>query len=89
MIGVSGPTVVAPALPAPDPRLAQAADAFEAIFLRQMIGAMRSASLGDDAFAGASSAQFRDMFDARIADSMATSGRLGIAEALLAGIARR
>lgn len=76
---------------APDVRqaqLQQAADAFEAIFLRQMIGAMRQASLAQDDLAGPSSGQFRDMFDARIADSMAASGRFGIAEALVAQLAR-
>lgn len=75
----------------PDPqraRLQQAADAFEAIFLRQMIGAMRQASLTGDDLAGPSSGQFRDMFDARIADSMAASGRFGIAEALVAQLAK-
>ena len=69
-------------------QLQQAADAFEAIFLRQMIGSMRSAGLAEDAFAGSSSGQFRDMFDARIADSMAASGRFGIAEALVAQLGK-
>lgn len=69
-------------------QLQQAADAFEAIFLRQMIGAMRQASLADDDLSGPSSGQFRDMFDARIADSMAASGRFGIAEALVAQLGR-
>jgi peptidoglycan hydrolase FlgJ len=72
---------------APDVRqvqLHQAADAFEAIFLRQMIGSMRNAGLTEDSFAGSSSGQFRDMFDGHIADHMAASGRFGIAEALVA-----
>lgn len=90
MTAITPATATAGPAAAPvDPRLAQAADAFEAIFLRQMIGAMRSANLTDDAFAGGSSGQFRDMADAHVADSMAGSGKLGIAEALLAGLSRR
>lgn len=61
-----------------------AAQAFEAVFLRQMISSMRSASLGDDLFGSNASDQFRDMSDARMADSMATSGKgFGIAELLM------
>jgi flagellar protein FlgJ len=69
--------------PAEDPKraqLAEAARAFEAVFLRQMIGSMRSASLGEDLLGSRSAEQFRDMGDARLADSMA--GSFGIAELL-------
>jgi peptidoglycan hydrolase FlgJ len=51
---------------------------FEAIFLRQMIATMRAPSLGDDIFGSDASNQFRDMADARLADSMA--GQFGIAQ---------
>ncbi len=54
-----------------------AAKQFEAVFLRQMIGAMRSATPGEDLFGSQASAQFRDMSDARLADTMA--GGFGIA----------
>ena len=60
-----------------------AAEAFEAVFLRQMISSMRSASLGDGLFDTSASDQFRDLSDARTADSMAEKGALGIAELLL------
>jgi peptidoglycan hydrolase FlgJ len=69
-----------------DPRLrggtaiAQTAKQFEAIFLRQMIAAMRAPSLGDDIFGSDASNQFRDMADARLADAMA--GKFGIAALL-------
>lgn len=56
--------------PAP---LAQAAKQLEAVFLRQMIAAMRAPALGDT-----SAGQFRDMSDANLADSMA--GKFGIAD---------
>lgn len=72
---------------AADPKreqLKQAAQAFEAVFARQMIGAMRQAKLGEDILGSAATDQFRDMADARLADTMAETGGLGIAEMLLA-----
>jgi len=76
----SGPQ---PAAPAQKAQLEQAARQFEAIFLRQMMGAMRSASLGEGMFDSSASDQFRDMADARTADSMAEKSTFGIAEMLL------
>ena len=64
--------------------LKKAAQQFEAIFLRQMISSMRSASLGEDLLGSSASDQFRDMADARTADSMAQKGSLGIANTLMA-----
>lgn len=63
--------------------LQKAAQQFEAIFLRQMMGAMRSASLAEGISDSSATDQFRDMADARTADSMATKGTLGIAEMLM------
>ncbi|WP_022683791.1 rod-binding protein [Sphingobium bisphenolivorans] len=63
--------------------LAKAAQQFEAIFLRQMMGAMRSASLAEGISDSSATDQFRDMADARTADSMAGKGTLGIAEMLM------
>lgn len=63
--------------------LEKAAQQFEAIFLRQMMGAMRSASLAEGISDSSATDQFRDMADARTADSMATKGTLGIAEMLM------
>ncbi|MGE4321502.1 MAG: rod-binding protein [Sphingobium sp.] len=63
--------------------LRQAAQQFEAIFLRQMIGAMRSASLAEGITDTSASDQFRDMADARTADAMAGTHALGIAAMLL------
>lgn len=61
----------------PTSALKQTAQQFEAIFLRQMIASMRAPSIGDDLFGSDASNQFRDMSDARLADSMA--GQFGIA----------
>lgn len=76
-----------PATPAPEAKraeLKQAAKAFEAIFLRQMISSMRAGSLGEGMFDSSATNQFRDMQDSRVADDMAGKGALGIADLLLA-----
>ena len=65
-----------------DAQLRAAAEAFEAVFLRQLIGSMRQAKLGDELFGSAATDQFRDLADARLADSMASQGSFGIAELL-------
>lgn len=64
-------------------QLKAAAQAFEAVFLRQMIGSMRQAKLGEDILGGQASDTFTEMSDARMADEMAEGGRFGIAEMLL------
>jgi flagellar protein FlgJ len=61
----------------------KAAQAFEAVFLRQMIGAMRSASLDEGLGDSSATEQFRDLADARTADSMSQGHGLGIAEMLM------
>jgi peptidoglycan hydrolase FlgJ len=64
-------------------QLAQAAKAFEAIFMRQMLSTMRQASLGEDISASASVEQFQELSDARLAESLAGKGNLGIADLIL------
>jgi peptidoglycan hydrolase FlgJ len=81
-------TIVSPSVhigsAAADPALAEAARGFEQIFLRQMIGAMRAGSLGDPLFGSAGEDQFRDLFDARMAESLAgQGGGLGIGALLV------
>ncbi|MDM7957722.1 MAG: rod-binding protein [Blastomonas sp.] len=63
--------------------LRKAAESFEAIFLRQMIGTMRSATKGDTLLGSDAGDQFRDMMDARLADDMADKQSFGIAEMVL------
>lgn len=65
---------------APSIAIKTTAQQFEAIFLRQMIAAMRSPSLGEDLFGSEAATPFRDMSDARLADNMA--GQFGIARLL-------
>ncbi len=61
----------------------EAAQAFEAVFLRQMIGSMRQARLAEDVFGSSATDQFRDMADAQLADDMSRQGSFGIAELLM------
>ena len=61
-----------------------AAQQFEAVFLRQMIGSMRQAHLAEDPFGSQATEQFRDMSDANLADAMSHQGVFGIAQMLLA-----
>ena len=64
-------------------QLEKVAKQFEAVFLRQMIGTMRQSGGGEGIFDSSATEQFRDMSDARTADTMAEKGALGIAEMLL------
>lgn len=63
--------------------LAKAAEQFEAVFLRQMIGAMRSASLAEGITDSSATEQFQTMADSRTADSLAATGSMGIAQLLV------
>ena len=63
----------------PDPALKKAAQGFEAVFLREIIGAMRKGKLADDIFGSSATDNFREMADARTADEMSMLGHFGIA----------
>ncbi|WP_245942046.1 rod-binding protein [Sphingomonas gilva] len=71
-----------------DPGLRKAAEAFEAVFVRQLIGSMRASSLGDDILGSQATEQFRELADARTAEGMAATGALGIADMLIAQFAK-
>ena len=80
------PISFSPATPAPaaagggDGGLRKAAEAFEAVILRQLMASMRQAKLGDDIFGSNATDTFRDMADARTADSIAAMRQFGIAD---------
>lgn len=59
--------------------LRKAAEAFEAIILRQMLATMRSTTLGDDLLGSSATNQFSELADARTADTLAARGAFGIA----------
>ena len=62
-----------------DPALRKAAQGFEALFLRQVIGSMRQAKLGDDLLGSSATNTYREMSDKQLADSLAQKGSIGIA----------
>lgn len=64
--------------------LEKTAKAFEAIFVRQLVSKMRSASGGESVDGSAAVEQFQEMSDAKMADNLADKGGLGIAQMLLA-----
>jgi len=66
--------------PARDPELRKAAEAFEAVILRQMLATMRKAKLGEDIMGSGASDNFREMADARLADTVAGLRQFGIAD---------
>jgi peptidoglycan hydrolase FlgJ len=63
----------------PNPELRKAAQGFEAVFLREIIGAMRKGKLADEMFGSGATDNFREMADARTAEAMAKMGQFGIA----------
>jgi peptidoglycan hydrolase FlgJ len=62
-----------------DPAIRKAAQGFEAVFLREMIGSMRKAQLAEGMFQSSATDQFRELADARTADAIAAKGGFGIA----------
>ncbi|WP_353226599.1 rod-binding protein [Novosphingobium sp.] len=88
------PATMAPATQAPAPttdraRLHQAAQAFEAIFVREMLTTARAASVGDTPWGNDQGNEtFNSMRDERFADLTARSGAIGLSrqiEAQLTG----
>ena len=65
-----------------DPELKKAAEKFEAVFVRQVLGEMRKAKLGDELFGSSATDNFREMADAKTADAMAKQGVFGIGDML-------
>lgn len=69
-------------------KLASAAKAFEAIFVRQMLAAARQAGFGDSLIGGQGLDTFRSMQDSHFADLTAQTGALGLAKQIEAQLAR-
>lgn len=68
--------------------LDKAGERFEAIFTGMMLKSMRQAKLGDSLFDSKAGQQFRDMFDSRLAESMAATAPMGIGRAVTEFLAR-
>ena len=75
----SGPVTSGRSSATPDPMLRKAAEGFEAVMVRQMISSMRKAKLADAMFGSSATDNFREMADARTAESIAKLGQFGIA----------
>jgi peptidoglycan hydrolase FlgJ len=73
------PIALSPAKPV-DPALRKAAQGFEAVFLREIIGSMRKGKLADEMFGSSATDNFRELADARTAETMAKIGQFGIAD---------
>ncbi|MBO9575143.1 MAG: rod-binding protein [Sphingobium sp.] len=63
--------------------LEKAAKGFEAIFVRQLVGSMRTASQGESIDGSSAVDQFQEMSDAHMAENLASNDGLGIAQMLL------
>ncbi len=63
-----------------DPELRKAAEGFEAVFIRQVIGSMRKAQLANEMFGSTATENFCEIADAKTAESMAKLGQFGIAD---------
>ncbi len=82
--------VSTPSVPkAVDPALRKAAQGFEALFLRQVIGSMRQAKLGEDLFGSSATDTYREMSDKQLADSLAQKGSIGIAALVEAQLSQK
>ncbi len=64
-------------------KLREAAEGFEAIFIRQLLQTMRSTSTEGSMYGGGSTGEmYADMVESALADSMAKEGSFGIADTL-------
>jgi len=81
---VSASLALTPPAPAQSIQLRQAAKQFEAIFVRQMLSAARSAKLGgeNELFGGQAMDTFNSMQDERFAQIAADSGAFGLAKSI-------
>lgn len=73
----------------PKADLKAAAEGFEAVFLREIIGAMRKAKLAEDVFGSSATDNFRELADARTADQLSKLGHFGIAAMIETQLADR
>jgi len=70
-------------------QLREAAQQFEAIFLRQLLSAAKAADFGgDDLFGSAGEDTFRDMRDSHFADLATKTGMIGLATSIEAQLSR-
>jgi len=66
-----------------DPRMRQAAEGFEALFLNQMLKSGRQASLGDDLLGGSGVSRMQSMLDMELTQNATSQAGLGMADAIV------
>jgi len=79
---------LAPQAASPRDRLHEAAQSFEAIFVRQMLEAANAASFGDELFGSQAAQTFKSMQTEQFAAITAKSGTLGFAAIIEAQMAK-
>lgn len=67
----------------------EAAQKFEALFMRQVLAETRKANFGNSLFDNQGMQTFREMQDSNLADNMAKQGTLGFAKMIEAQLARQ
>ncbi len=89
----AGTAVRAPAAALPDTpdakRVKQVAQEVEAIFLRQLMSAMRTPTFGDASTPGTSQQLYKDMVNDQLAGAMARAGGIGLADLIARDMLRR
>ena len=87
--GAASPLATPPVGGSSRERLTEAAQQFEAIFVRQMLAAARNTDFGgDDLFGGQGEETFREMQDSQFARIASESGALGLAKSIEAQLAQ-
>lgn len=69
-------------------QLREAAEQFEAVFLRQMLASARDSSIKSDLFDSSGADTFRQMRDDAFAEIASTQGVLGLADMIEAQVSR-
>jgi flagellar protein FlgJ len=84
------PTSAVSTTPSPErAKLREAAQGFEAIFVRQMLATARQTNFGNDLFGGQADDTFNQMRDERFAEIASKAGSFGLANQLEAQLAGR
>ncbi|MFM6931322.1 MAG: rod-binding protein [Novosphingobium sp.] len=86
---VSGALPLAPPAASGREKLHKAAQAFEAIFVRQMLSSARAANFGEGLFSSKGTETFQAMQDERFAEIASQNGALGFAKVIEAQLAGR
>lgn len=66
-----------------DPRMREAAEGFEALFMQQLLQAGRAGSLGEDLMGGTGTERMQSMLDQALTENAASATGLGLADAIV------